>query len=197
MISGIFMQALGAVGREAGRQTSQADLSSIGFLAPILVFLLVFIVLAAFLYKSEILSDNIWISVFTALIIAGIFASAENMLSLLQGIVPWFAVLMITLFLILLLTSFVSDDATPKRFLAWMFVVAMVTVFIMSMFGTFAGPVSNYLPGASYGSGGSSELLIFTDWFYLPHVFGTFWLVIFAAAVGWVLIKFGGEKKSK
>ena len=186
------MQYAGEVGRQAG-QTGQADVSAIGFLGPILAFLVVVIVLTAVLQKSKVLGDNVWVSVFISLFVSAIFVTVTSVRGLLLTVIPWFAVLLIAVFFILVLTTFVSEDGVPKAFLVWLFIIVMVLVFLFAGINIYAGSIGSYVPGPFYGLDADPDLLIFFDWFYSPPVIGAFWLIVAAVVVGWVLIKFSGD----
>lgn len=167
-----------------------ADLSSIAFFAPIAAFLLVFLVSAAILFKTEILGENRWVQIFVSLLIASIFVSAVGARELVETIVPWFAVLLVSLFLVLVLVGLVGKDAAflhkPAGIIA---AVGLGIVFIASAFVVFSDVLIGYLPGPGFGTGGSLEATIFLDWLYSPRVAGAILLVVISAAVSWVLVR--------
>ena len=81
-----------------------ADVGGLGFLAPVLAFLIVAIILGALLKKTEILGNNPWTSLIVALGISAIFVSVASIRSLVLDVIPWFAVLLLMLFFLLVLT---------------------------------------------------------------------------------------------
>ena len=173
---------------------SGADVSAIGFLAPVLVFLIVTIVLTALLKKTKILGENIWVSIFISLFIAAIFVAFDSLRELLLSVIPWFAVLLIALFFILILTTFACSDGVPKKFLLWFFLIGIIVVFLVAGIKVFGGSISSYVPGPYYGYNANPQLFLFFDWFYSPQILGAFWLIVAAITVSWVLIKFSGGK---
>ena len=172
----------------------QADISALGYLAPILVFLLVVLVLSLVLKKTKILGENPWMIMFISLIIAFVFATISNVKELVLNVIPWFAVLLIALFFILLLTTFASADNVPKKLLVWTFLIAIIFIFIFSGIKVYASTIGSYIPGPFYGQDADPQVLFFLDWFYSPSVIGAFWLILAAAIVGWILIKYSGKK---
>jgi len=166
------------------------DISAIGFFAPIAAFLLVFLVSAAILFKIKILGENRWVLIFVSLLIASIFVSAVGVRELVQTIVPWFAVLFISLFLVLVLVGFIGKDVEflhkPIGIIA---VVVLGLIFIVSAFFVFSDVFLKYLPGPGFGSGENLQASIFLDWFYSSRVWGALLLVVISAGVAWVLVK--------
>jgi len=171
-----------------------ADVSAVAVLAPILAFLVVVIVLTAILNKSKILGDNIWISVFVSLFIAAIFVTFTSVRDLLLTAIPWFAVLLMALFFILVLTGLMgkTEDIAGKG-LGWFFVIVLIAVFLIAGIKVYASTIGVYVPGPFYGFDGDPQILAFTDWFYSPPVIGAVGLIIAAVAVSFVLIKFSGD----
>ena len=185
---GIYLQSL-------VRETTSAqgaDVSAVSFLGPILVFLVVVIVLTAILTKIKILGENIWVNVFVSLFIAGIFVVVDSIRDFLLNVIPWFAVLLMAIFFILVLATFINADDVPGKFLIWVFLIVMIVVFVIVGVKVFAGSVVSYLPGNYYSHDADPEVLVFTNWFYSPSIFGAFWLIITAIVVSIVLVKFGG-----
>ena len=173
-----------------------ADLNAIGFFAPIAAFLLVFLVVYAVLSRSKLLGeDNKWLNLFISLFIASIFVSAAGVTRLVQTVVPWFAVLFISLFLVLMLTRFVGKDvAFMEKGAGIVAVVVLGIVFLVSSFVVFSDVLFNYLPGPGFGTGGNLETLYLLDYLYSPRVTGAVLLIILSALVSFVLVRGGGKK---
>jgi len=161
---GIFLQTA----------TRQADVSAIGFLGPILVFLIVFIVLTAVLQKLEILGENVWVSLFVSLFVSAIFVTITSIRELLLTAIPWFAVLLIALFFILALVKFMGQDEVIGKGLGWFFVIVLVLVFVFAGIKIYAASIGSYIPGPNYGVDADPDLIFFFDWFYSPPVIGAF-----------------------
>ncbi len=166
------------------------DISGIALLAPVLAFLFVFIVVAVILRVTKILGGNIWLEIFAGLVVAVLFVSVSGTRQLVQTIVPWFAVLLIGLFMLLAIVGFVGKDIsflkTPIGVIA---VVVMGIIIIVSAFVVFSDSVFKYVPGSNYGNGADSNYIFFFDWLYSPRVFGAVLLIIASAAAAWVLTR--------
>ncbi|PIN89139.1 hypothetical protein COU60_04715 [Candidatus Pacearchaeota archaeon CG10_big_fil_rev_8_21_14_0_10_34_76] len=166
-----------------------ADVGGLGFLAPVLAFLIVAIILGALLKKTEILGNNPWTSLIVALGISAIFVSVASIRSLVLDVIPWFAVLLLMLFFLLVLTAFMGKSDMIGKKLGWFFIIAMIVIFFVVGINVFAGSILPYLPGPTFGFGGEPKYLIFFDWFYSPRISGAFWLIVSAIVTGWVLVK--------
>lgn len=184
-----FLQTAGAVARQ-----SQADVSALAYLNPIFAFLVVAVVIFAILRKSGLLGDHVLLDVIVALFVPAIFITVPGVSDLILSVIPWFAVLVMALFFILFLASFVgnADDIAGKG-LALVFIILLAIVFIVAAVKIFSGSIFTYLPGPMYGVGDADpDTLYFLDWFYSPPVFGAFWLIIAAIVVGVILVKTSG-----
>ena len=107
-----------------------AEISSITYFAPIAAFLIVFVIAYAILSKIEILGDNKWVNLFISLFIATLFVSMAGAREYIQTVVPWFAVLLVSLVFILVLTGVVGKDAEfMKKGIGIAFVIALGLVF--------------------------------------------------------------------
>ena len=167
-----------------------ADVSAITYFAPIAVFLVVFLVGYAILAKTKILGESKFVQIFVSLAIAAIFISAVGAREFVQTIIPWFAVLLISLFLILLLLGLAGKDFDfAKKPIGIIVLIVFGLIFIISLFFVFSGTLVNYLPGPGYGAGGDESVLALTDWVYTPRVWGAIVLIVVAAIVSWVLVK--------
>jgi len=170
-----------------------ADAAGLGLLAPVLAFLVVGLIIFALLRKTKIIGGFIFIDALVSVIIAAVFAVNEGVRQLVLGIVPWFAVLVIVLFSILVLMMFISPESVPKRLLVWLFLIVFIIIVIISGIKAFGGEVSAYLPGPFFGVGEDTNIqfLIFFDWLYSARIVGSILLVIAAVVMTWILIAFG------
>jgi hypothetical protein len=167
-----------------------ADLSGMTFFAPIAAFLIVFIVTFAVLTKTKLLSENNWVVLFVSFLMASIFVSVAGARQYIQTIIPWFAVLLISLFLLLVLVGFIGKPAEIlTKGIGIVFVIFLGIVFLVSGFFIYSNVLVNYLPGPGFGTGSNTDATMFLDWIYTPRVGGAILLVIISAAVSWVLVK--------
>lgn len=180
-----------------------ADVSSFTYFAPILVFLIVFAIMIALLHKTKLVGENMYIQVFLSFVIATIFITASSARQLVLNVVPWFAVLLIALFLIMGLVGFIGGKSTENMVgstVGWVFIVLLIIVFLVSGVKVFSNSLGPYLPDATYEEveNANPNLVNFFSWLYSPRVKGFLLLIAVAAVVTWVLVKTGGvNPKSK
>jgi len=167
-----------------------AELDAIAFFAPIAAFLIVFIVIFAVLFKTKILGENKWANLFVAFLIATVFISTAGAVRYIGTIVPWFAVVIVSLTFILALTGFIGEKSDfMAKGISATFVIILGLVFIISGFIVFSKLIIGYLPGPTFGFGLSEGEFVFLDWLYSPRIAGAAILVIVSALVSWVLVK--------
>jgi len=164
------------------------DVTAITYFAPLIAFLLVWVVMFAVLNKFEVLGENKFIQTFVSLLIAVIFVSVAGVREYVLTVTPWFAVLIISVLFILALTGFVGTTESVKKGVGVVFLILLVIVFLVSAVVVFSGVIGPYLPGTSLG-GGDTEIVRFTDWLYSPRVAGAIILIVVSALVAWVLVK--------
>lgn len=177
-----------------------ADVSSFVYFAPILAFLAVFAIMIAILHKTKLFGDKMPINIFVSFVIASIFVTAGSARQLIVSVIPWFAVLLIALFLIFVLVQFMGKtDAVMGKGMAWVFVVLLIIIFVVSGVKVFSNSLAPYLPTATVEdvSEGDPTLVYFFSWLYSPRVKGFFLLVAVAALVTWVLVRKGGLAPGK
>ena len=68
------------------------DVSGISYFAPILAFLIVFVIIFAVLNKTKIFGEvNNWVLLFVSFLVATVFVSAAGVRDYVLTITPWFA----------------------------------------------------------------------------------------------------------
>lgn len=164
------------------------DVSGVSYFLPVFSFLMVFVVSFIVLVKSK-MTDNVSLQVLVALLIATVFISFGGARQYLENVVPWFAVVLISMFLLLLMAGLFGKY--PEGLLKGVGVVFMVVlflIFIISAFLVFSSYVSPYLPWSeSYQSTSASDGI--TSWIAQPRIGGTIILVVVSILVSWVLIQ--------
>lgn len=171
------------------------DTSGIQYFAPLIGFILVFIVVYAVLNKTKVF-ENLWLELFISFLVSALFISAVGPLEYLQAIVPWFAILLVSLFFILVLTGFIGEkDDALKKWTGRAFVFVLLLVFLVSAFFVFSSLLSPYLPGGNQ-AGANADVLRFTAWLYESKTAGAFWLIAVSALVSWILVS-TGKKNGK
>ncbi len=168
-----------------------ADISAIAYFAPIAAFVLVFIVCFSVLFKTKILGENKWVQLFVSFLIASIFVSSVGTREYVLTVVPWFGVLIVSLFVILFLVGFVgkkAEDSMTKG-IGVVFVILMGLIFLVSAFFVFSDVIFKYVPGPAYGEGANPSTVFFLDWLYSSRVLGAIALIVVSAIVSWVLVR--------
>jgi hypothetical protein len=168
---------------------SPIDVSAINFFTPIASFLLVFVVVYAILKKTEILGDNKPMNALVSFIMAIIFVSFSSMEAYVRNIVPWFAVLIVILFLVLLVAKFSTKDfdkMMTKGF-AWIVVIIFLIAFLIVAINVF-NPV--FHPDRVLVSGENPQIVSQLIYFiFYSNWAGTILLLIVAAVVAYVITK--------
>jgi hypothetical protein len=165
------------------------DLSAFEYILPILSFLVVFIVCFFAIHKTKLI-ENKFISSLLSFIIAIVFVSAVGPRNYILTIIPWFAVAIVGLFLIMALSGFFTKDF-PSKSIGMTFVVILALIFIISAFFVFFNYIGPYMPGAvnSVGNPGNPSILGALSWLYSPRVAGALLLIGIGAVASWILVK--------
>jgi len=166
------------------------DVSGLSFFMPILGFLFIFIVVYGLLFKTQVLGDSKGIQLFISFIMGVIFISFSSMRLYVETIIPWFAVLLVVLFLVLFVAMF-STKAWEKMLtpaFAWVVVGVLILIFLIAAIKVF-NPVFHPDLIVTSGSGGESLWEQISDFFSGSRVGGSVLLIIVAVIVSWVLVK--------
>lgn len=150
------------------------DISGISYFLPIATFVLIFVVVFAILKKTEILGDNNFTMAIIGLIMAVIFVSFSDVRAYLEAVSPWFVVILILMFFVLLLSGFLlAKDITKiaRPGVAWVFIALVALAFILIAYNHF-------------GLACNSTFLTIKHWVYEEDVSGSIVLGIVALVVG-------------
>jgi len=167
-----------------------ADLTAITYFAPIATFLIVFAVSYAIFAKTKLLDEKKGFNIFLSFLISAVFISAAGAISYVQTILPWIAVLLVSLVFIFAITGFIGKPAESlNKPLSIIVLIALGLIFLVSAFVVFSSGLLGYLPGPNFGLGLSQETFTIFDWLYSPRIAGAIFLIIISAIVTWVLVK--------
>lgn len=150
------------------------DISGLSYFVPLVSFLLVFLILFAVLNKTKLVGDNKWVQLFVAFLISTLFIVTARPKEYILNVVPWFAVLLVSAFLILALTGLVGGLEDWSKGVGKIFVVIMAILFLVA---------------AYYALAGAPEFERFKDWLTASTVAGAIILLAITALVSWVLVK--------
>ena len=168
-----------------------ADVSSLGYLMPLLAFLLVFIVSYALLAKTKILAvSNFW-HIFLSLVIAIMFVVSPSASQFTMISTPWIAVFLIALFFIVMMLTFLHgnlDEVVKSPAISIVLIVVLLIIFVISAVNVFGPLITSYLPGGSEAALTPQQAQA-KHFFVNPAVIGAIILLIIAAVASWVLTK--------
>ena len=150
------------------------DFSGIAYFLPLFSFLLVFVVTYSVLNKTKIVGEDKWIQLLISFIISTVFVIAVRPREYILDIVPWFAVLVITLFFVLAMTGFVGGLESFGKGIGRALVWIMLALFLLSAYFVFSDILNE--------SG-------IADWIFSAKVIGAIVLLGISALVAWVLVK--------
>jgi hypothetical protein len=165
------------------------DLSGFGLAAPVFTFLFVFVVIYALLAKTKIIGDSKFVHLVMGFIIASVFIAFSSLELFVRTLIPWFIVLVVVLFFVLIIVGFATKDM--HKFLgnkfAWIFIIFLAIVFLISALYVF-NPIFHPTLGLSPGEGESIVSQI-RDWISSSSAGGFIALVVIAGIVAWVITK--------
>lgn len=169
-----------------------ADLSFFVYFLPIISFLVVFMVSYAVLTKAKIFDVAPFWNIFLSFLVAVVFVISPGPRTFVESIIPWFAILLISFFLILVLfglSGFTGWNQTAAK----VFGIALLVLFVVSGVIIFSSYFSPYLPWNS-GAGANPDVRTIVDWTFSPRVFGAILLIGVSALVSYFLVGFGKKK---
>jgi hypothetical protein len=169
---------------------AQMDISAFEYFLPLLSFLVVFII-CLFSIKKFKLIENTFAELFVSFAIAIIFVSAAGPRTFILTIIPWFAVALMGLFLVLALGGFIGTKDFPSEKIGMAFIIILAVIFVVTGFFLFFGNLAPYMPGFTNLSGnpGNPVLLRFFNWFYSAKVMGALLLLGVGILVSWIVVK--------
>ena len=165
------------------------DISGIFLFMPIFSFLFVFFIVYALLIKTKVLGESNFVNLFISLIMAIIFMSFSSLDLYVQTLVPWFIVLLVCVFMILLLVGFSSgklENVMSQRFFGWVVVLILLSIFLIAAIRVF-NPI--FHPDLIITSGEGTSLIEQLRFAADGRVFGTILLLVIAGLVSWILTR--------
>ena len=162
------------------------DTSGLNFFMPIFSFLFVFVIIYAVLAKTKIIGENKFVHLLISFIISTVFISFSSLELYVRNIIPWFVVLFIVVFFILLIGLFSSKDWVPKSWLGWVIIGILVLIFLISAIRVF-NPV--FHPDLGIASGEGTSLLEQLRGYMGGGIVGSILLIAIAILVAWIITK--------
>jgi len=164
------------------------DISGIYFFMPVFSFLFVFLIVYAILIKTKVLGDSQFVNLLVSFIMAVIFMSFSSLELYVQTVIPWFIVLFVVIFLVLVIYGLSTGklDGIAKTWFGWIVVILLIVIFLIAAIRVF-NPI--FHPDLVITSGEGISLFEQIREASDGRFAGTFLLVLAAAAVAWVLTK--------
>ena len=128
------------------------NVAGLAYFMPIFSFLFVFVIMFAMLKKTNLLTDSNVTNGIISVIVASMFVTFSSVRVYLENVVPWFAVLAVALFFILLILGFSQqkiDVAIGGEF-GKVFAVMMILIFFfvgIKVFSNTLMPFFNHITG--------------------------------------------------
>lgn len=165
--------------------------SELAYFMPLFAFLLVFIITYALLAKTKLLGDNAFVHMFVSFIVAIIFFISPTAQEFARLSMPWVAVFLVCLVLILMTLAFVGgkiENVIKVPIVGKIAVLVLLAIFLISAIQIFGPVVEPYLPGST-AERTSEPLSHLSQVIFHPTVIGAVLLLMVAAVISWVLTK--------
>jgi len=166
------------------------DITGIEFFLPVFSFLLVFLIVYAILAKTKIIGDNKFVNVLVGFIVAVFFLSFSSLELYVRTITPWFVVLFMIVFFVLLIAGLSTknlDWLMDKKVFGMIVIVVLIIIFLVAAIRVF-NPV--FHPDLGIASGeGTSMIEQITDFAGAGRIFGSLLLLVIAGLVAWFVTR--------
>jgi hypothetical protein len=166
------------------------DISGINFFMPILIFLFIFVILYAILAKTKIIGDNKFVHLLISFIISIVFMSFSSINLYVKTIIPWFAVMVVIVFFVLVVAGFSTKswDKIMTPAFAWVVIGILIIIFLLAAIRVF-NPVFHPDLGITEGNGNQSLIQQISSFLVSSNIAGGILLIIVAIIISWILTK--------
>tara|TARA_B100001971_G_C18246774_1_gene574862 strand:- start:838 stop:1347 length:510 start_codon:yes stop_codon:yes gene_type:complete len=165
------------------------DISGLYFFMPVFSFLFVFFIIYALLATSKVLGKGKFVHAVISFIVAVVFMSFSSAELYVRTIIPWFIVLIVVVFLILMIAGFTKNlDAVMKPWFAWLIIIVLGIVFLVAAINVF-NPVFHPDLIVTSSESGPGVIQQFKDFISSSKIAGSFILLVIAIIVAWVVTK--------
>lgn len=166
------------------------DVTAINFFMPVFSFFFVFLVLYAILFKTNVLGADKWIYILISFIMAIVFMSFSSMELYVKTILPWFAVLIVIVFLVLVIAAFSTKDLglIAKPAFGWFFVIVLAIIFLVAAIKVF-NPVFHPDLIITSADGQPGVMAQIESFFVSSRWAGSILLIIITAIVAFVITR--------
>lgn len=151
------------------------DISWLAYYMPIFGFLFVFTVMYAVLSKTQVLGESPFVNLMVSFIFGIIFITFSPGVVYVQTVVPWFVILILSLFFLMMIVGFSQKDASEfmKPSIAWAFIGLLVVIFLWSAIIVFNPFLQPYID----------------KFLYSERLYGAVLLGLVAAAASWIITR--------
>lgn len=166
-------------------------ITNLAYFMPLVAFLLVFIIVYAFLAKTKLLGKSAFVHLLVSFIAAIIFVVSPTATEFTTLALSWLAVFIVSLVFILLILAFAGgklEDIVKSPALAKVVIIVLILIFLAAGIKVFGPAIKPYLPGQPE-AGGAETLLEAKHLIFHPAVLGALLLLAIAAVVSYVLTK--------
>jgi len=136
------------------------------FLMPVFIFILIYAIIYAALSKTKVLGDSVNINAVVAFALAALFAAAPGAMEFVSVIAPWFIILVIVAFSVLLIFMFgglkgdVIETIFKNTTVYWTIIMLSIIILVGGLTVVY-GPFLVGGPSGGEGAGASIHKAIF------------------------------------
>jgi len=166
------------------------DVSALYFFMPVFSFLFVFLIVYALLKMTQVLGDMAFVNILVSFIVAVVFMNFSSADIYVQTIIPWFAVLLVCVFLVLLVAGLSTKDLAgimTNKF-AWVVVIILIIIFLIAAIQVF-NPVFHPDKVIASAEGGEMGVVQQIRDIFSSNVGGTILLLVIVGVVAWIIAK--------
>tara|TARA_Y100000310_G_C20534860_1_gene740362 strand:+ start:507 stop:1016 length:510 start_codon:yes stop_codon:yes gene_type:complete len=165
------------------------DISGLYFFMPVFSFLFVFFIIYALLATSKVLGESKFVHILISFIVSVVFMSFSSAELYVRKVIPWFVILIVVVFLILMIAGFTKNlEAFMKPWFAWVIIIVLGIIFLISAINVF-NPVFHPDLVVTSSEAGPGVVQQFKDFLISSKVIGSIILLVVAVVVSWVVTK--------
>ena len=163
------------------------DVGILEYFTPVFVFLFVFAILYAILDKTNILGDNKALKSLVAFSLSLMFIMTQDLMRLVSIMTPWFMILIIAVFFIMIFFLFVGAKAEEvsgvftEKITVWIILILILTIFAYAITQVYGADVHTIYGGeeAEDNSGNLNQAI--GQIIFHPKMLGVALILIIAA----------------
>ncbi|MDD5193900.1 MAG: hypothetical protein PHF67_04935 [Candidatus Nanoarchaeia archaeon] len=165
------------------------EITGINYFMPLFSFFFVLLIVYLILNKTKILGGSNFLNFLVSFIMAIVFMSFSSIELYVRNLIPWFVVLLVIVFLVLVLAAFSTKDIDKimtSKF-AWAVMIILIIIFLIVAIQVF-NPIFHPDKIVTSGSSGTAGTQII-NFFVNSKYTGTILLIVVAVILGWIVTK--------